>query len=40
VGDVDTAFGQQLFNIPEAEREAKIEPDSVLDDRMISGGKR
>ena len=32
VGDVDTAFGQQLFNIPEAEREAKIEPDSVLDD--------
>ncbi len=32
VGDVDAAFGEQLFDISEAQREAKIEPDSVLDD--------
>jgi hypothetical protein len=32
VGDVDTAFGEQLFEIPKAQGEAKIEPDRVLDD--------
>jgi len=28
VGDVDSAFGEQLFDISEAQRETKIEPDS------------
>jgi hypothetical protein len=32
VGDVDPAFGQQFFDISEAQCEAEIEPDSVLDD--------
>ena len=30
--DIDTTFGQQLFDVSETQREAKIEPDSVLDD--------
>jgi hypothetical protein len=32
VRDVDTALSDQLFDIPEAERETKVEPDGVLDD--------
>ena len=32
VGNVDAAFGQQFFDVSEAQREAEIEPDSVLDD--------
>ena len=30
--DVDTTFGKQFFDISEAQREAKIEPDGMLDD--------
>jgi hypothetical protein len=29
---IDTTFGKQFFDISEAQREAKIEPDGVLDD--------
>jgi hypothetical protein len=32
VGDVDTALGQQFFDVSEAQRETTIEPDRVLDD--------
>ena len=37
IGDDNAAFGQQIFDVAEAEREAKIKPDRVLDD---FGGKR
>jgi hypothetical protein len=42
VGDVDTAFGKQFFDVSEAQREAKIEPDGVLDDfrRETIAGRR
>src|SRR5471030_444081 len=33
VGDVEPAFGEQVLNVSEAEREAKVEPDSVPDHR-------
>ena len=32
VGDVETAFGEQLFNVAVAQREAEIQPDGVLND--------
>ena len=32
VGDVETAFGEQLLNVAVAQREAQIQPDGVLDD--------
>src|SRR5438094_939738 len=32
VGDVDAAFGEQFLDISEAQGEAKIEPNSLLDD--------
>src|SRR4029077_11280489 len=32
VGDVETALGKQLFDIAIAQREAKVQPHSVLDD--------
>src|SRR5437762_7390823 len=32
VGDIDAAFGEQLFDVSEAQGEAEIEPDCVLDD--------
>ncbi len=30
--DDDAAFGEQILNVPEAEVESKIQPDSVSDD--------
>ena len=32
VGDGDAALGQEVFHIPEAQAEAKVEPDGVGDD--------
>ena len=32
VGDHDSSFRQQIFNIPEAEAESVVEPDCVADD--------
>jgi hypothetical protein len=29
VGDIDTALGEELFDVPEAQRETKIEPDRM-----------
>ena len=37
VGDLDTAFGEQILDIAVAQREAEIQPDGVLDDL---GGNR
>ena len=33
VGNLDAAFGKEIFDIAEAQREPEIEPDGVLDDR-------
>ena len=33
IGDDDPALSEQVLDIPEAEREAQIQPDGVLDDR-------
>jgi hypothetical protein len=33
VGDIEPALGEQIFNVAITEGEAKIKPDSVLDDR-------
>jgi hypothetical protein len=32
IGDRDPAFRQQIFDVAEAQREAEIEPDRVLND--------
>lgn len=32
IGNVDPTLGQQIFDIPIAEREAIVEPDGMLDD--------
>jgi len=32
VGDLEPAFGKQVLDVAEAEREPKVEPDRVLDD--------
>jgi hypothetical protein len=41
VGDIDTAFSEQLFDISETQREPEVEPDGVLDDlRREPDGRR
>ena len=32
IGDGDTAFGEQIFDVPEAQTETVVEPDGVADD--------
>ena len=32
MGQVDPALGEEIFDIPKAQREAEIQPDGMLDD--------
>ena len=32
IGDIDATLGQQILDIPKAQRKSEIQPDGILDD--------